>query len=139
MPKENKPEPIDIRFTSRDAHKAWDGLVEVSKAFDLFADFFAGLQKEKNWPQRSFGEECSLFHSEISEALEEYRNGRRLDEVYFNAENAAKPEGIPIELADTIIRILAFCAANRINIGDAIMVKWGYNLTRPERHGGKVI
>lgn len=49
----------------------------------------------------------SLIHSEISEVLEEYRKGRQATEVYPG--NNGKPEGIPIELADAIIRILDYC------------------------------
>ncbi len=97
----------------------------------------ADHQRRKGWKARSFGEEIALFHSELSEALEEHRDGRRLDEVYFNPDKPTKPEGIPIELADTVIRILAFCGAHDIDLEDAIDQKIAYNLTRPKRHGGK--
>lgn len=63
---------------------------------------------EHGWwdEERSFGEIISLCHSELSEALEEYRNNRGLGEIYYNGN---KPEGIPVELADCIIRILDYC------------------------------
>lgn len=85
---------------------------------------------------RSFGEIIALMHSELSEALEEYRNGKQMNEVYVIE---GKPEGIPIELADCIIRIFDFCGRNKIDLQKAIAVKMKYNESRPYRHGGKII
>ena len=34
-------------------------------------------------PERTFGELIALCHSELSEALEEYRNGKQMDECYY--------------------------------------------------------
>ena len=53
--------------------------------------------------ERSFGEICALIHSELSEALEEYRKNQ--PNVYWIAH---KPEGIAVELADAVIRILDY-------------------------------
>ena len=85
--------------------------------------------------ERTFPEIVALIHSEVSEALEEYRNGRLPTEVY--AGNNGKPEGIPIELADVIIRVLDYCGYAGIDIDAAISQKHEYNRTRPYRHGGK--
>lgn len=81
------------------------------------------------------------MHSEISEALEEYRNGHHSREVYLTKDKQGldKPEGIGIELADAIIRILHFGNIYGINVGALVLMKMEYNETRPARHGGKVV
>lgn len=93
---------------------------------------------DKGWwdNERSFGDIVALCHCELSEAMEEHRNGHAPTEIYFNGD---KPEGIPIELADVIIRILDYCGKEGIDIGEAIAIKHAYNLTRPYKHGGKVV
>lgn len=86
--------------------------------------------------ERTFGELIALCHSELSEALEEYRKGKAVDDGY--TENG-KPEGIPIELADCVIRILDMCGHYNIDLETALLEKHEYNKTRPYRHGNKVI
>jgi len=120
---------IDIRELCQTSH-------QISKA--------AGWQ---DGPKRSNADTINLFVSEISEALEDYRNNRRLDEVYYEVkfeaygdlagsikgtsivtpeelaklkENkeltllSAKPCGIPIELADLVIRICQHCGTEGV-------------------------
>jgi NTP pyrophosphatase (non-canonical NTP hydrolase) len=95
--------------------------------------------KEKGWwdEERSFGDIVALIHSEVSEALEEYRNGRFPDEIYYDEKG--KPCGIPSELADIVIRVMDYCGWAGIDLEAAIREKHEYNKTRPHRHGGKVI
>jgi hypothetical protein len=72
---------------------------------DLAAEIHA-TAVEKGWwdgGDRPLEEQAANFHAEVSEAWEEWRNGHSLTEVYYVD---GKPEGIPIELADVIIRIL---------------------------------
>lgn len=109
---------------------------------------------------RTFGDIIALCHSELSEALEEYRKGSVPSEVYYgeccnhecqlsveecyhlqknNLCKHVKPEGIPIELADCIIRILDYCGYAGIDIEEAIRIKHEFNKTRPYRHGNKTI
>jgi NTP pyrophosphatase (non-canonical NTP hydrolase) len=86
--------------------------------------------------ERTFGDIIALCHSELSEALEEHRNHWKPTVIYYINE---KPEGIPIELADCIIRILDYCGKENIDIEQAINIKMEYNKNRPFKHGGKKI
>lgn len=69
---------------------------------------------------RTISEICALIHSELSEALEEARAARPMMYVMdeYNGEyiqnpkyfGAKKPEGIAVELADAVIRMLDWMA-----------------------------
>lgn len=118
---------------------------EVTKDlhFNEFANEVHELALSKGWwdetgEPKTFGDLIALIHSELSEAFEEYRNHHAPTEIYFNEGNP-KPEGIGIELADAIIRILDMCAKYGIDLDTCIRVKHEFNKTRPYRHGGKKI
>lgn len=107
-------------------------------------------------------EALCLIHAELSEALEEYREGNPL--VYGTCALAAedckfsgvcdrvgrpgegegidgpcKPEGIAVELADVILRTLDLMAALGVDVDAVVMAKHKYNLGREYRHGGKAL
>lgn len=107
--------------------------------------------------ERSFGELIALCHSELSEALEEYRKGKKPGEVYYictnpgegcgveetegceKCDHLGKPDGIPTELADVVIRIFDMCHHYGIDIETVLKEKHEFNKSRPYKHGGKVI
>ncbi len=82
----------------------------------------------------SFPEVIAMCHCELSEAINEYRNGNPM--VYYND---GKPEGVAVELADCILRILDYCGYADIDIDSVLTEKHAYNQTREYRHGGKKI
>ena len=105
---------------------------------NLIADSHATAE-EKGWHDapRSFGDRISLIHSEVSEALEDYRNGYAPHKVFYTADG--KPCGVPIELADVLIRVFDMCGELKIDLERALQIKANYNRYRPYRHGGKAL
>jgi len=83
---------------------------------------------------RNVGELLALVHSEVSEALEEWRIDEGLAVIRMEGD---KPVGFAIELADTLIRICDLCEAVGVDLNAALKIKMAYNSTRPWRHGGK--
>lgn len=95
------------------------------------------VNDSKGWndglDQRTEGDWAALAHSEISEAFEEFRNGKPL--VYLGDDQ--KPEGAAVEYIDCIYRILHWFAWHKIDPDEVFAMKLAYNKTRPYRHGGK--
>jgi hypothetical protein len=149
------------------APRAIGGLNELAAAVHLTAmkkgwwgdirDYLPDTEESPAGPSmrghgRNFTEVLALIHSEVSETLEEYRSGSLMDQVLWEhkdgtrcigttpcvEDNNAKPVGIPIEMADILIRVLDACAAWEIDIDTALQIKAAYNESRPHRHGGKL-
>ena len=80
---------------------------------------------------RALGEVLMLAVTELSEAMEAYRDG---DPASDKIEGYSKVEE---ELADTIIRVLDLAGKMGYDVDGAIRAKMAFNRTRPYRHGGK--
>lgn len=89
----------------------------------------------------TFGDRIALIHSELSEALEDFRaRGEEafLPRVEYSSETGTpKPEGVGAELADAIIRIFDTAEEYGIDLEAVVALKMEYNDSRPFKHGGK--
>lgn len=102
----------------------------------------------------------ALIGTEVTEAIEELRNGRGADEQYYSgpmgigvaselvahelepldwSKKPRKPEGAPSELADIVIRAFDFADEENFSLAAVIAEKLAYNDTRGFRHGGKEV
>lgn len=128
-------EPAETREEKPDAEQG---------PLNALRDRIHAMAADKGWwdEPRSPGEIIALCHSELSEALEEVRNGHPPTEVYKNPGKPGKPgkpEGVPVELADCLIRILDYFGWLGVDVDEVVNRKLAYNATRPKRHGGKVL
>ena len=87
------------------------------------------------------GNKLLLIVSEVVEAHDEIRNGRAADETYYatipeqHPFAPFKPEGVPSEIADVVIRCFDFAGTEGFDLGNIILEKLRFNSGRPYRHG----
>lgn len=101
------------------------------------------IAKKKGWwdQERDIPHCLALIHSEVSEALEEYREygigglGKNTGRRYVQI--GRKPEGFAHELADIIIRVADLAGHLNVDLSRAVKEKMDYNATREYRHGNK--
>lgn len=96
-------------------------------------------------PKMEFNTALMLIVGEIAEAMEEHRAGRPmvwygmpLDPIPFSDDVlyvGAKPEGIAVEMADALIRILDWFGSEGLDVEAIVKEKHEYNKTRPYKHG----
>lgn len=94
------------------------------------------------------GNRLMLIVSEAVEAHDELRNGWEANETYYptqvnewaedqDAPGPHKPEGVPSEIADIVIRCFDFAGSNNFDLANIIQEKLAYNSTREHMHGKK--
>ena len=77
---------------------------------------------------------CNNLHDEVSELHDAWRNGK-IDEA---CPKEVELTNLEEELADVVIRALDDARHLGVDILKAVLLKHGYNKTRPFRHGNKL-
>lgn len=75
----------------------------------------------------------ALIATEVSEAIECVRDG----DLETRITDTGKPEGLPTELADVVVRVMDLAWVLGFNLQQTIEQKMAYNKTRKHRHGGR--
>ena len=117
--------------------KAREALVEIKahSINEIAKDIHINAREHGWWEdERELPEIIALCHSELSEALEAYRNNEPM--CWRNGE---KPDGIAVEMGDCVIRIFDYLAYMGIDIEYILLTKHAYNKLRPYKHGNKKI
>lgn len=120
-------------------------IVEIRKLNTAkgWRDHFLAGEERQPAPRTGpwFAAYCALAGSEISEALDAYRDkewsGVRLP--LREGEFLAKPIGVGPELADAIIRILDMADIWEVDLEYELARVIDYGWTRPYQHGGRVL
>jgi len=115
------------------------GSTAAAKGFhDDRPDSFTSADRRDlaNWQ----GNKLLLVVSEIVEAHDEIRTGHAANQTYYPGNREAlpwKPEGVPSEIADAVIRCFDFAYTEGFSLADIIIEKLQYNATRERLHGKK--
>lgn len=117
------------------------------KAVQLLVGKTHAAASGKGWWDKTTGNAANILEgrlfrtiSELTEAWEELRkpNAKPMT-IYWKMDEHGqmKPEGVPVELADAVIRLFDVAAYFSIDLAEAIRIKMKFNEGRPYRHGNK--
>lgn len=135
---------VPIDQVVRDLYQI-DKLALLTAVIDLFGAEIYETARLKGWydTPSTFPERIAMLHSELSEALEEWRMpGATFEykETPISADNPSlvpKPVGVASELADVLIRLFEMATSEKVHLARAVVSKMSYNKARSYRHGNK--
>jgi len=96
--------------------------------------FWDDIEYPRNMSPSEHLAKHALIMSEVAECTEAVRLPG-FDPIETKYTQSGKPEGLPSELADIVIRVFDYAEALGIDIETAIVEKHSYNVTRPRKHG----
>ena len=117
---------------------------------ELRANAASGHEYDTAMLRNYYMVKVGLIMSEGAEALEELRSGRPVDQNYYTHNGVEtdfstrgnnelnKPEGVPSEIADIVIRCFDFADEAGFSLINMILEKLAYNDTRSRLHGKTV-
>lgn len=144
----------------KDLLDAFAGAIFGNAPLNTLRDKALEIATAHGFKNASIPEDIALMHSELSEALEDFRDGAMPTAIWYEQKvepsnntfrtnqsyhehNSVKilnkPCGIPSEMADVVIRVLHFCGKHGIDIQQAVLEKMQFNEARPYKNGGKKI
>lgn len=133
---------VTAAYENSKAHGFHEYILMMDYDSTMSCEFNALPNHHKN---TNIAEKIALIHSEVSEALEDVRNGDMeessivTDNPVYDSKGIAirKPVGFPSELADIVIRVLDLSGMLGIDLEGAMRRKHEYNKSRPHMHGKK--
>lgn len=158
-------DPKTVHEMLADPQFVWHGDVDSIEGLKRLMEIAHFIARKKGWwdkftnargrveigPDALLGR-IMLQATELAEAAECVRDGQRdlrfehpesgvkyaLSSDWSELRNGFKPEGLPAEWADVVIRIFDDARALGIDLGYAIAVKMYHNQFRKHRHGGRL-
>lgn len=106
--------------------------VSVEHGFGHRGDALRG-EMDAEALQDYYSNRLFLISGEVAEAHEELRDRHTMTDTYYREDG--KPEGVPFELADVVIRAMDLAEECGLDLEALVVEKMKFNESRPHLHG----